>query len=150
MKKTAKLFFGGILVFLGLAATAQLPGTLNTNFGTNGFETFDLLNKNQYGRAIAVQPDGKALIGGMHEHTADKYDFSAGSITAALFLEEFAGDRTWVHLDIAGTGRSEVDAGENIKGGTGFAAVFFKFRRQIGDVYVLPRRHHGEPMTQVF
>ena len=54
-------------------------------------------------------------------HTADKYDFSAGSITAALFLEEFAGDRTWVHLDIAGTGRSEVDAGENIKGGTGFA-----------------------------
>jgi len=54
-------------------------------------------------------------------HTADKYDFSAGSITAALFLEEFAGDRAWVHLDIAGTGRSEVDAGENIKGGTGFA-----------------------------
>ena len=25
-----------------------------------------------------------------------------------------------VHLDIAGTGRSEVDAGENVKGGTGF------------------------------
>jgi len=30
------------------------------------------------------------------------------------------GDRNWVHLDIAGTGRSEVDAGENVKGGTGF------------------------------
>jgi leucyl aminopeptidase len=54
-------------------------------------------------------------------HTADKFNFSAGSVTAALFLEEFAGDRAWVHLDIAGTGRSEVDAGENIKGGTGFA-----------------------------
>jgi leucyl aminopeptidase len=54
-------------------------------------------------------------------HTADKYDFSAGSVTAALFLEKFVGDRKWVHLDIAGTGRSEVDAGENIKGGTGFA-----------------------------
>ncbi len=54
-------------------------------------------------------------------HTADKFNFSAGSVTAALFLEEFAGDRTWVHLDIAGTGRSEVDAGENVKGGTGFA-----------------------------
>jgi leucyl aminopeptidase len=53
-------------------------------------------------------------------HTADKYDFSAGSVTAALFLEKFVGDRSWVHLDIAGTGRSEVDAGENIKGGTGF------------------------------
>jgi leucyl aminopeptidase len=55
-------------------------------------------------------------------HLADKFDFSAGSITAALFLEKFAGNRNWVHLDIAGTGRSEVDAGENIKGGTGFGA----------------------------
>jgi leucyl aminopeptidase len=53
-------------------------------------------------------------------HTADKYDFSAGSVTAALFLEQFVGDRAWVHLDIAGAGRSEVDVGENIKGGTGF------------------------------
>lgn len=54
-------------------------------------------------------------------HTADKYNFSAGSVTAALFLEKFVGKRKWVHFDIAGTGRSEVDAGENIKGGTGFA-----------------------------
>ena len=53
-------------------------------------------------------------------HLADKFGFSAGSVTAALFLERFVGDRNWVHLDIAGTGRSEVDAGENIKGGTGF------------------------------
>src|SRR4029079_15552878 len=27
----------------------------------------------------------------------------AGSITAALFLKEFTGDRPWVHIDIAGT-----------------------------------------------
>ena len=53
-------------------------------------------------------------------HLADKMGFSGGSITAALFLEKFVGERNWVHLDIAGTGRSEVDAGENIKGGTGF------------------------------
>ena len=53
-------------------------------------------------------------------HTADKGDFSAGSVTAALFLEHFAGNRRWLHLDIAGTARSEVDAGENSKGGTGF------------------------------
>jgi leucyl aminopeptidase len=53
-------------------------------------------------------------------HTADKGDFSAGSVTAALFLEHFAGDRRWLHLDIAGTARSEVDAGENSKGGTGY------------------------------
>jgi len=53
-------------------------------------------------------------------HLADKFGFSAGSVTAALFLEKFVGERTWVHLDIAGTGRSETDAGENVKGGTGF------------------------------
>ena len=53
-------------------------------------------------------------------HTADKYDFSAGSITAALFLEEFVGKRKWVHFDIAGPARSESDSGENPKGGTAF------------------------------
>ncbi|NDF02026.1 MAG: leucyl aminopeptidase family protein [Actinobacteria bacterium] len=53
-------------------------------------------------------------------HLGDKPHVSGGSITAALFLEHFAGDSRWVHLDIAGTARSEVDAGENVKGGTGF------------------------------
>lgn len=53
-------------------------------------------------------------------HTADKGHYGAGSVTAALFLEQFAGDRQWVHLDIAGTARSESDSGENPKGGTGF------------------------------
>ena len=53
-------------------------------------------------------------------HNASKGKYSAGSVTAALFLENFVGARRWVHLDIAGTARSEVDAGENSKGGTGF------------------------------
>ena len=53
-------------------------------------------------------------------HTAEKPDFNGGSITAALFLEHFAGERKWVHLDIAGPARSENDSGENPKGGTGF------------------------------
>lgn len=53
-------------------------------------------------------------------HNANKGKYSAGSVTAALFLENFVGTRRWVHLDIAGTARSEVDAGENSKGGTGF------------------------------
>ena len=55
-----------------------------------------------------------------YNHTADKPKFSAGSVTAALFLEKFAGERNWVHLDIAGPARSETDSGENPKGGTGF------------------------------
>jgi leucyl aminopeptidase len=53
-------------------------------------------------------------------HDASAKSFGAGSVTAALFLEKFTGQRNWVHLDIAGPARSEVDSGENIKGGTGF------------------------------
>ena len=48
----------------------------------------------------------------------DRKKFGGGSITAALFLEKFVGKRRWVHLDIAGSGRSETDSGENVKGGT--------------------------------
>jgi leucyl aminopeptidase len=43
-----------------------------------------------------------------------------GSITAALFLERFARDVPWAHLDIAGTGRSDGDSEELVKGGTAF------------------------------
>ena len=53
-------------------------------------------------------------------HNGDKGKFQAGSVTAALFLEKFVGDRKWIHFDIAGTGRSDADVGENPKGGTGF------------------------------
>ena len=45
---------------------------------------------------------------------------SGGSITAALFLREFAGGRPWAHLDIAGPARSEADSDELTKGGTGY------------------------------
>ncbi|WP_283135576.1 leucyl aminopeptidase family protein [Rhizohabitans arisaemae] len=46
--------------------------------------------------------------------------YSGGSITAALFLREFAGKRAWAHLDIAGPARSAADEGENAKGATGY------------------------------
>ncbi|HEX9065320.1 MAG TPA: leucyl aminopeptidase [Streptosporangiaceae bacterium] len=46
----------------------------------------------------------------------------AGSITAALFLREFAGPRPWAHLDIAAAARSGSDDGEISAGGTGFGA----------------------------
>jgi leucyl aminopeptidase len=53
-------------------------------------------------------------------HNASHGKYSAGSVTAALFLEHFVGERTWAHLDIAGPARSDADAGENPKGGTAF------------------------------
>jgi len=45
-----------------------------------------------------------------------------GAITAALFLQEFAGETPWVHLDIAGPSRAEKDRGYQVKGGTGVGA----------------------------
>jgi leucyl aminopeptidase len=45
---------------------------------------------------------------------------NAGSITAALFLAEFVGDTPWAHIDIAGTGQSDVDRTWRNKGATGF------------------------------
>lgn len=43
-----------------------------------------------------------------------------GSITAALFLQEFTGGLPWAHLDIAGPGRSDAEEHEVTRGGTGY------------------------------
>lgn len=43
-----------------------------------------------------------------------------GSITAALFLQEFVGETPWAHLDIAGPAFSESDSAYGIKGGSGY------------------------------
>jgi leucyl aminopeptidase len=42
-----------------------------------------------------------------------------GAITAALFIKEFAGDRPWAHLDIAGTAWAEDTKPYQPKGATG-------------------------------
>ena len=47
---------------------------------------------------------------------------NAGSILAALFLREFVGQAPWVHIDIAGTGRSDSDTGLLSVGATGYGA----------------------------
>lgn len=46
----------------------------------------------------------------------------AGSITAALLLQEFVGGAAWAHLDIAGTSTSERASGYLVKGATGAPA----------------------------
>ena len=45
-----------------------------------------------------------------------------GSITAALFLRSFVGERRWAHLDIAGPARSTKDGDEVVAGATGYGA----------------------------
>ncbi len=63
----------------------------------------------------------------LDSHTADlrnigdpKLKLQGGSITAALFLREFAGGRPWAHLDIAGPAWSAGEDEELTKGGTGY------------------------------
>lgn len=43
-----------------------------------------------------------------------------GAITAALFLSEFVGKTSWVHLDIAGPAFAEQESSLTPKGGTGY------------------------------
>ncbi|MGZ8996737.1 MAG: leucyl aminopeptidase, partial [Rhodospirillales bacterium] len=45
---------------------------------------------------------------------------SAGSITAAQFLQRFVDGTPWAHLDIAGVAWAKKDTGTVPKGGTGF------------------------------
>jgi leucyl aminopeptidase len=54
----------------------------------------------------------------------------AGTISAALFLKEFADDYPWVHLDIAGTAYTESDLGTVPRGPTGVpVGTFVEFVR---------------------
>jgi leucyl aminopeptidase len=45
-----------------------------------------------------------------------------GAVTAALFLQHFAGDVPWAHLDVASAGDAPTDSFEWTKGPTGFGA----------------------------
>jgi leucyl aminopeptidase len=47
---------------------------------------------------------------------------NAGAISAALLLRRFVAETPWVHLDIAGPGRSDNERGYATKGGTAFSA----------------------------
>jgi leucyl aminopeptidase len=53
---------------------------------------------------------------------ADNGGGNPGAITAALFLQHFAGDGPWAHLDIASVGDSTSDKGVWTTGPTGFGA----------------------------
>ena len=74
---------------------------------------------------MPLAPDYRAALASEHAdlcHIATVPGLGAGSIIAALFLQEFVGRRRWAHLDIAGPARSERDHGITNKGGTGFGA----------------------------
>src|SRR3954466_15128337 len=53
-------------------------------------------------------------------NTGERY---GGALTAGHFLKEFAGDTSWVHVDIAGPASTDKEFGHISKGGTGFAVA---------------------------
>ena len=58
---------------------------------------------------------------------------SAGSITAAHFLQRFVKDTAWAHLDIAGVAWTESEYPTTPKGATGFGVRLLN--RFIADQY---------------
>lgn len=60
-------------------------------------------------------------------------DRSAGSISAAQFLQRYVGKTPWAHLDIAGVAWTKKDAGVTPKGASGFGIRLLD--RLIGDHY---------------
>ena len=69
-------------------------------------------------------PLQKSYKEGLKSHIADMKNTgprAGGSITAALFLEEFFDSKIkWAHIDIAGTCWTDKDKGVNPSGATGF------------------------------
>ena len=59
-------------------------GTLDTSFGTNGIAIYNNSNRNDYGRAIAIQADGKIVV------TAR----STGDSTSIAMILRYKGDGT--------------------------------------------------------
>ena len=85
----------------------------------------DLLNaSSESGEGLWQMPLQKSYKDGLKSHIADMKNTgprAGGSITAALFLEEFFDkDIKWAHIDIAGTCWTDKDKGINPSGATGF------------------------------
>ena len=78
----------------------------------------------QSGEELWQMPLQKSYKEGLKSHIADMKNTgprAGGSITAALFLEEFFDKEIkWAHIDIAGTCWTEKNKGINPSGATGF------------------------------
>jgi leucyl aminopeptidase len=109
---------GAAKVALGLRHAAlyatddTLAGDLTAAGETSGESLWRMPLVEEYRPAIDSEVADVANVG--------RGGFGAGSITAALFLREFAGDRPWAHLDVAGPARATSDDGELTKGATGY------------------------------
>jgi leucyl aminopeptidase len=116
-----------------LVDVATLTGAVRTALGTRTGGLFATDDDLAEGLLAAGQAAGESLWRlPLPEEYADLLDSdladannaagSPGAVTAALFLQPFAGGVPWAHLDIAGAARATADDAEVSRGGTGFGA----------------------------
>jgi leucyl aminopeptidase len=119
---------GAVLVALGstYAAVISNDDELATELSAAGEESGELVWR------LPLHPEYKAMMKGTVadlSNLASKRE--AGSITAASFLEEFADDTPWAHIDIAGTAW-DVGRAYTGKGGSGYGVrLLVQFVRDI-------------------
>ncbi len=110
---------GAALVALGTSITAVVS---NSDSFYNLLETSAI----KYGEPmwrLPAFPEYKDLIKSDIadlKNTGGKY---AGTITAALFIQEFVNDLEWIHLDIAGSSWNDSKKSLAPKGGTGIGVM---------------------------
>jgi leucyl aminopeptidase len=96
------------------ATTDDLAGALLTAAGHAGESFWRMPLGEEHVGHLRAQLDSEVA-------DANNAPGNPGSTTAALFLQPFAGDLPWAHLDVAGPARAGSDDAEVVKGGTGFA-----------------------------
>ncbi len=106
---------GAIVVALGDITTGAM--TNKQNFIDDFFKSAKTANENIW--QLPIFSEYKELIKSEIADLKNTGGRTAGSITAALFLEAFVGDTPWLHLDIAGTSWSEKETNLVKKGATG-------------------------------
>ncbi len=112
---------GACVIALGHTATAVL--------GSDDALVQEVLDagerSGQRGWRLPIWDEYKALIKSEVADIKNVGGRAAGTITAALFLAEFAESYPWVHLDVAGTAYSETDLGIMPAGPTGVPVGIF-------------------------
>ncbi len=114
-------------------------GTTNTGvFGSSQPWTDALLEAARHtGEAMWQMPVGAEYRERMNSDIADIANAGGregGACTAAAFLQDFAGDSPWIHLDIAGTARNDRDLPYVSKGPTGVAvATLTQLAQTVGE-----------------
>jgi leucyl aminopeptidase len=106
---------GAIVIALGEQATGMFGNNdaLKARIREAGERTYDRVVE------LPLWEEYEELIRSDIADVKNSGGRSAGSITAALFLQHFIGEYPWVHLDIAGTGMLSKPSGYLSKGGSG-------------------------------